>query len=196
MGPVAILLLAAGASTRMRGGDKLLQEIDGEPVLRRQAKAALATGAPIYVALPLDRPERDRALEGFAVHVVPVPDAAEGMSASIRCGVAALLPGTAGVAILPADMPELTAEDLRAVLEAFAGDITRATSEDGTPGHPVIFPSTLYDEMKTLTGDTGARKIMRGRQVKPVPLPLSHALTDLDTPEEWAAWHANRKRTG
>ncbi len=192
MGPVAILLLAAGASTRMRGADKLLQEVDGVPVLRRQAKAALATGAPVYVALPLDRPERVQALESLAVHHVPVPDAAEGMSASIRRGTAALPPGTAGVAILPADMPELGAEDLGKVLEAFAGKITRATSTDGTPGHPVVFPSELFDELTRLTGDTGARAVMRDRDVTHIRLPAEHALTDLDTPEDWEAWFQRR----
>ena len=51
-----ILLLAAGSSSRMRGGDKLLEPVAGRPLLTRIAEAALATGLPVHVALPPDRP--------------------------------------------------------------------------------------------------------------------------------------------
>lgn len=192
----AILLLAAGASLRMRGADKLLQMVDGQPVLRRQAQAALATGAPVLVSLPTDRPARVAALQGLGVRQVGVADASEGMAASIRAGVAVVPPGVAGVAILPADMPEITARDLAAVLTAFRahGDrIVRGAGQSGVAGHPVVFPARLFGALLGLTGDQGAREVLRGEDIVTVPLPGNHALTDLDTPEAWAAWQAARQ---
>ncbi|MEL6586700.1 MAG: NTP transferase domain-containing protein, partial [Pseudomonadota bacterium] len=48
----AILILAAGASSRMRGRDKLLEEIDGTPLILRAVRAACAVSAEVVVALP------------------------------------------------------------------------------------------------------------------------------------------------
>ncbi len=193
---LTILLLAAGASTRMRGGDKLLEEIDGEPVLRRQAKAALAADGPVFVALPPDRPTRQTALQGINVTRLTVPDATEGMGASIRAGVAALPKDGTGVMILPADMPEITADDIQALATAHARQpdaVLRGASEDGVPGHPVVFPARLFDRLRMLTGDAGARAVLQDEAVRLIPLPARHALTDLDTPEDWAAWRAARQ---
>jgi hypothetical protein len=89
MTPPAILLLAAGSSSRMRGADKLLERVDGVPLLLRQARVALAAGVPVIVTLPGDRPARTAALAGLDLVTVPVPDAALGLSASIRAGVRA-----------------------------------------------------------------------------------------------------------
>ena len=63
----AILILAAGSSSRMRGGDKLLEEVAGMPLLARITRAALDTGLPVTVALPPDRPARAGVLDGLAV---------------------------------------------------------------------------------------------------------------------------------
>lgn len=198
MGGAAILLLAAGASRRMRGADKLLEPLGGEPLLRERARAALATGAPVVVTLPPGAMERRAALAGLAVRIVEVADAAEGMGASLRAGVAALPAGVSGVLVLLADMPEIGAEDLRRLLEAHAarpGAILRASSEDGRPGHPVLFPAALFPELRRAAGDAGARALLaaRAEEVVAVPLPGARALTDLDTPEAWAEWRA---RTG
>lgn len=187
-----ILLLAAGASARMGGADKLMLPVGGVPLLARSAQRAAATGAPVIVALPPQAPARRRALEGLGLTLLDVPDAAEGMAASIRAGVAAA-GAAAGLALLPADMPDLTTEDLARLLAAFgrAPDaVHRATAADGRPGHPVIFPRRLFPALARLAGDTGGRALLRDEAVRATALPGEHALTDLDTPEDWAAWRA------
>ena len=193
---VVILLLAAGASSRMRGADKLLQRIDGVPVLRRQAQAMASLGRKVIVALPPDRPLRGAALEGLNVQRLAVAEAATGMAASIRAGTAAAQ-RAAGLAILPADMPEITAQDMAQVLQAFAAQnaqrIAQGCGADGTPGHPVIFPARLLGALAALRGDRGARAVLQGEDVLHIPLPARHALTDLDTPEDWADWLAGRE---
>ncbi|NCO17314.1 MAG: nucleotidyltransferase family protein [Alphaproteobacteria bacterium] len=190
----SILILAAGASRRMRGADKMLEVVDGVAQLRRITRAALATGCPVTVTLPPDHPARAVALAGLAARQVIVADARAGMSASIRAGLAALPPGAAVLVVL-ADLPELTATDLRAMLAAQGETpdlIVRACSASGVPGHPVCFPPWTRDELMALIGDTGARDLL-ARQVgrtRMLPLPGDHAVTDLDTPEAWAAWRA------
>lgn len=196
MDSVAVLLLAAGASSRMRGDDKLLQVVDGVPLLRRQAQAMVGLNVPVIVALGPDDAARRDVLAGLDLQKVVVPNAAMGMSASIRVGVTAVLDKALGLAVLPADMPEVTAMDMRALIDAFDAasrdSVVRATGADGTPGHPVIFPSRLFPALLQLTGDSGAKPVLAGEAVVTVALPKAHALTDLDTPEDWAAWRAAR----
>jgi CTP:molybdopterin cytidylyltransferase MocA len=193
---IAILLLAAGQSSRMRGRDKLMEEVDGAPLLSTMVQRAQETGGPVFVTLPGMEHER-AALIGSAMPVL-VPDAAEGMAASVRRGVAALPPHITAVIILPTDMPELTGEDFQAVLGAFSSEnpaIVRGASADGHPGHPVLFPQHCFEDLKALSGDQGARALLKSGKypVRLVPLPEEHALTDLDTPEAWARWRAQQK---
>jgi CTP:molybdopterin cytidylyltransferase MocA len=190
---ISVLVLAAGSSSRMRGGDKLLETVEDEPLLRRQARTALATGLPVLVTLPLDRPRRAEALTGLDVRQVPVPNAAEGMAVSLRAGLAAAAPGA--VLVHLADLPEVTTADLMHLLDRHreAPDrILRATADDGTPGHPVLFPDWVRADLMALSGDVGARDVLRRHadRVDLVRLPGRHAVTDLDTPEDWAAWRA------
>ena len=195
---LAVILPAAGQAKRMRGGDKLLEEVDGEPLLRRLSRFALQTVPLVSVAVPDLEGPRAAALEGLAVTAIPVPDADQGMARSLVRALSAVPHSAAGVMILPADMPEITAEDIGALAGAFAAHggscIIRAAAVDGTPGHPVIFPASCRAELEGLTGDTGARAVLKAHaeNVRDVPLPARHALVDLDTPEEWAAWRADQ----
>jgi CTP:molybdopterin cytidylyltransferase MocA len=191
-----ILILAAGASSRMRGGDKLLEPVGDRPLLARIAAAALQTGLPVVVALPPDRPARDRALDGLAVARVTVGDPSAGMAESLKAGLSAVPPDH-GVMLLLADLPEITGPDLARIAEAWRAEpeaILRGAAADGTAGHPVCFPPDLRDELETLKGDEGARSvIVRHRaRLRLVPLPDRHAVTDLDTPEDWAEWRARQ----
>ena len=154
----------------------------------------MATGLPVTVALPPDRPDRAAALTGMALRSVQVPNPQDGMAESLKAGLA-VLPPAAGVMMLLADLPEITEGDLRQVLDHWRAEpeaILRGAAQDGTPGHPVCFPPDLRDDLMTRRGDEGARSvIVRHRaRLRLVPLPGRHAVTDLDTPEDWAAWRA------
>lgn len=194
-----ILLLAAGLSRRMRGRDKLLEPVDGQPLLRRVAQRAIAAGiGPVFVALPPAPHPRYAALAGLELTTVPVPDAAQGMSASLCRALAALPQGAPATMILLADLPELTSADLRRVAEAVdpasSRLIWRGASAEGAAGHPVVIARALFAELAELSGDTGAQPVLRRHDARMelVPLPGEHALRDLDTPEAWAAWRAAR----
>lgn len=197
MTQITLVIPAAGASRRMGDRDKLLEPVDGAPLLRGVAQRALAVSDHVIVTLPDPTSPRRAVLDGLSVVQIMVPDAGDGMSASLRRAEEAVPEGSQGVMILPADMPDLTEDDLRQVIQAFtdaSGEfLVQATGADGTPGHPVLFPADLIREFQTLTGDAGARTILkanRGRLIR-VPLPDDHALTDLDTPDAWTLWRAN-----
>lgn len=192
---LVILLLAAGSSSRMRGRDKLMEIVEGQPLLRRTLERALGTGLPVMVTLPDAAHPRARAIGNDGADLVFVPDAAEGMSASIRRGIDALPPEASGVMILPTDLPDLNSKDLLRMASTWvkAPDmILRATSAEGQPGHPVIFPSAYFHELASVSGDRGARMVLsdHARRVRHLPLAGTRAITDLDTPEEWEAWRA------
>jgi CTP:molybdopterin cytidylyltransferase MocA len=194
---VHILILAAGASSRMRGLDKLLQPVEGRPLLRHVAKVALATGSPVAVTLPPAAAAREAALDGLALRLLAVPDAGAGMSRSLIRGVQALTGAGPedGLMVLPADMPGFTAAALTSLIAAFQTDptrILRGGAPDGQPGHPVIFPHDLWPALASVTGDEGGRPVIQANKgrVRVIPLPGPMAQLDLDTPEDWAAFRA------
>lgn len=198
MPDLCILIPAAGASRRMRGSDKLLELVDGQPQLRRVAAMALETGARVLVTLPeggLLNAARRNVLTGLRVTQIPVPDWHDGMSASLRAGAREAGP-VAGMMVLLPDMPSLTRTDLDGLIKTFASDPSRpvrAVTENGKGGHPVIFPHRLFQELTVLTGDRGGRVVLEGEKVRTHPLPGNRAMEDLDTPEDWADW---RRRAG
>ena len=197
---VAALVLAAGAGRRMRGQDKLLEPVDGRPVVRLVAEAAGASRADeVVVVLPPGADARRAALAGLGAAIVEAPDWAEGMAASLRAGLAAVAARAEAVVVLLADMPEVTARDIDRLIAGFdpeeGREIVRAVAADGAPGHPVLFGRRFFESLAALSGDRGAREVLAdaGEFVVEVRLPGQGAVTDLDTPEAWAAWRAARE---
>jgi len=191
-----ILLLAAGQSSRMRGRDKLLEAIDGQPLLRLMAGRACKAGVAVRVVLGPDHAARHAALADLSVDIVTATQS-DGMAASIRAGVAGL---KGPVLIVLADMPEITAQDLYLMVSLGAHAptaILQAASPAGTPGHPVLFPADLLPDLSQLRGDQGAKAVLTKQAARVTLLPLAdaRATVDLDTPEDWAAWHAKRRPT-
>lgn len=197
---IPVLLLAAGHSSRMRGRDKLLEPVDrGIPLLVDRIETALGCAQPVFVTLPprADAPRRWQLAEDRAVTVIPVPDAGQGMARSIAAGIAALPENAVGVMLLLADMPDLTGKDILDMLAEFDGDrILQGSTASGTPGHPVVFPARDFAALQALTGDLGARDVLKANRfrLRPVALPHDHARTDLDTPEDWERWRASRRK--
>ena len=192
---IPILILAAGASSRMQGRDKLLEHVDGMPLLRQRALAALAVSQQVFITLPDLTHPRAAVLTDLPVKPIPVPDAAHGMAASLRTGVAGL-PECNHFMVLLADLPEIDATDLALLIQSIDPDhlIFRGTSANGTPGHPIIFHTTLRPLFAKLTGDSGGKEIIASHATKLTALPDNHAIRDLDTPQDWASWRLSTHR--
>ncbi len=179
----------------MRGRDKLLEPIDGVPLLRRQTERALQSGCPVMVALPLKGPRHD-ALDGLNVTIVTVRDAAEGMGATLRTAAlfaARHAPDRPMMVLLP-DVPGIGPFDIKTLVSRFdaeGGDtVVRTTDDSGQPGTPLIVPARLLERFTELTGDDGGRSALEGEHVVMIPLSGTRATDDLDTPEDWARWRA------
>ncbi len=118
------------------------------------------------------------------------------MAASLRAGLAAVADRADAVVVLLADMPEVGAGAIDRLIAAFdpeeGREICRAVAEGGQPGHPVLFGRRFFETLAGLTGDRGAREVVReaAEFVTDVPTPGRGAVVDLDTPEDWAAWRA------
>lgn len=190
---IPILILAAGASRRMRGRDKLLEDVAGVPLLRRQARLALASGCPVYIALPRANHARAQTLVDLPVSILVVPEASEGMGGTLR-GAMAQLPAGTDVMIMLGDLVALELADLQAVLSARTrmpdALIWRGATSDGKPGHPIIFAAALRPQFESLQGDDGGEALTKPLrdQTCVVKLPGQRARMDLDTPEDWALW--------
>ena len=196
-----IIILAAGSSSRMRGRDKLLEDVDGAPLLRQQAiKACAVTSGPVLIALPPAPHPRYTALSGLDVQMVGVTDADEGMNASLRTIFAALPKSASCAMVLLADLPDVTAADLERVADAVDlnsdTQVWRGATQDAAPGHPIVFHASLFPYIAKLTGDSGGREVIaqaKGR-VALIPLEGDRARRDLDTPEEWHTWREARSK--
>ena len=193
-----VLIPAAGASSRMRGADKLMMDIDGEPLLHRQVSIARAVSADVRVALPSRPHPRYAAVRDLDVRTFEVSQAAEGISASLRVLFASLAAAHTHAMVLLPDLPDLTKNDLGAVIDATRqypkAMIWRGATQSGKGGHPIIVAHPLFKDFQCLTGDSGGNSVIKklGQAVHFVPLDGNRARQDLDTPEEWAAWRAGR----
>ena len=192
---IAAIVLAAGSSTRMRGRDKLVEDAGGAPLLRRVASAVLDSSADdVFCVLRPEDPLRRGALTNLGVSIIENARANEGMATSIAAGISALPRRVDAALIVLGDMPDVTALDLDRLIAAYDPDenrsIVRAMTEDGTPGHPVLFGRRFFEDLSALDGDRGARAVLveHPEFVVDVVLPGQAAATDLDTPEAWQVW--------
>jgi CTP:molybdopterin cytidylyltransferase MocA len=183
MGGVTGIVLAAGAGTRFGGGaPKVLAPFRGRPLFEWPL-AALRDGGTDRVVVVGGA----AGITAPGVEVVPCPEWAEGLSASLRAGVAAAaLDGAEAVVIALADQPLLDARAVARVLAARAPadhDAVRATY-DGVPNHPTLLESALFGAIADLRGDTGARPLLAdsATRVRLVACDGLGSPADADTP--------------
>ena len=186
---IAAIVLAAGQSRRMGGINKLLVEVDGVAMVARAADAALDSGVdPVVVVTGHEYQHVEAALKGKAVNIIHNPDYAEGMSTSLRTGLAALPADTGAVVICLGDMPHVDAGLVVRLIEAFK--ITEAhaicvPTYKGKRGNPVLWSACYFGEMRRLAGDVGARHLIgeHSDAVHEVECGDSAITFDVDTPE-------------
>jgi molybdenum cofactor cytidylyltransferase len=202
--PIAAIVLAAGASTRLGGGrSKQLLRYQGRTLLRHSAEQALASSCrPVIVVLGAEVERCQRELAGLDVHVTINPAWADGMGSSIRAGMttlAASAPDARAVVIMLCDQPLVTGEFIdRLVTESGSGGGSAADQErtvaaeyEGRAGVPALFPRARFDELSRLDGAAGARHLLRaapGRESSHVvTLPCPEAAVDVDTITDYEA---------
>ena len=189
--PCALILLAAGASTRMGRPKQLLPMYGNRPLLRHVVESALREPmAPTVVVLGANATEVAPCLVGLPITIVVNTAWAEGMGSSLRCGLEALLASTPtiqNVIVALADQPDLPTGHFVRLIETqrITAQPIIASEWEGVRGPPVLFTAKHFPALSALRGDTGARALLReyAQQVATVPLLTSR---DLDTPADYA----------
>jgi molybdenum cofactor cytidylyltransferase len=184
---VGAIVLAAGSGTRM-GGPKHLLAVAGRPMAQHAIDAAVAAGlSPVIVVLGAGAEVGRSALRlpGDG-RIVVNPHPAEGQAGSLAVGLEAA-EACAAVVVLLADQPGVSAETIRAVLEGAAAvdrPVVRARYADG-PSHPVLLRRAVFDRLRTLTGDEGARTLVASEPELLHEVGLEGPRPpDVDTPED------------
>jgi CTP:molybdopterin cytidylyltransferase MocA len=176
---VALAILAAGASTRMAPRRKQLVELDGEPLVRRAARTALASRAShVAVVLGAFADEIALAVAGLAITRLDNPAWAEGMASSVRAAAAwAATIDASALLLCVCDQPAVTTAHLDALIAAHVADPARTigSAYAGTVGVPAIIPCTRWPELLALHGDRGARALLGDDA-----LPLANGELDVD----------------
>lgn len=186
------IVLAAGRSTRMGGPSKLVADLHGRAVVAHVVAAVAAAGLPPPIVVVGDRAEAVRtALEGHAARIVTAPDYADGLSASLRAGIAAVPADWSAALVLLGDMPRVTPATLRALAAAATGEATIAVPVwAGRRGNPVLWGRAHFADLSRLTGDIGGKALLAGRAVVEIAAESDGVLIDVDTPAALAALRA------
>ena len=179
------VLMASGAGRRF-GGNKLLHPVDGVPMIER---AMAAVPAELFSrACVVSRYPDILALAGERGYVpIPNPDAAQGQSASVRLGLAALA-DMDGVLFCVCDQPWLRRDSVERLLADFSAHpgCVCSLSWRGERGSPAVFPRDLFPELLALTGDRGGGGVIRAHssRLRLVEASAAEELRDVDEAPE------------
>ena len=191
------IILAAGSASRY-GALKQVIAIDGEPMVRRMARSALA--ARLHPVVVVVGSERDRVIEclnNLDVHPVDNADWAAGMGTSLSIGIRAPLDQSAtlqAVMVLLGDQPAVGLDDLERMITTHAAAPNRilAAQDGANLGPPCIFPMTYAGELLELPGPNGARVLLDRHAAEVDGFDLPSAFRDIDTPADYESWQASR----
>ena len=191
------IVLAGGSGSRF-GGGKLTHAWRGGALIDGALSAAFAAPVRTVTVVTGADPNAEVAVRTFAerigdtarLRVVHCEGHAEGMGATLRAGVASLSADAAGAYVFLGDMPAIPPAILPALAAALAaGAPAVAPRYQGQRGHPVLFSAALFPQLQTLTGDQGAREVLRGLgdQLALIDTDDSGVLVDIDRPDQLGA---------
>lgn len=183
---IAILLLAAGASTRL-GHPKQLIQLDTQSLLEKAAGAALDSGCqPVLVVLGAYAEKIKPVVQHLPVQIVENAAWQSGMGSSIACGIPFLekdFPELEAVILMLCDQPFVQADTLLQLVKSWrengAGIV--ASAYGGTFGPPAVFGRRFFKELGMLESEKGAKSVMMAHKEELVLLPFPEGAVDLDT---------------
>lgn len=160
---VAVVVLAAGAGRRT-GRNKLLYEVDGEPLFLKAVRAAVRSqGSPVFVITGDHTADFEAALENIDVNIIYNPAYRSGVKTSINLGLKSVPNFCDGVILLPADMPNITPEFINKLIKNFDKKSEKqvVTAElKGVKNNPVLWSKALYDVAELVPENAELRPVL------------------------------------
>jgi molybdenum cofactor cytidylyltransferase len=188
---IGLILLAAGASTRLGNFPKQLLEFRGKKLIRRAAENALASQCAKVCAVLGANAERIKSeIDDLPIEIVINENWQAGMSSSLKCGLKKLLeiePSLSAVAVQLTDQPLIDAAIINCLIEVFLD--TRksivASQYAETVGVPAIFARPLFADLMNLAEDAGAKRIIKKYSASVEIISIPEAAFDVDTPKDY-----------
>lgn len=185
---IAIIVLAAGASSRMNGQPKQLLKFEGKTLLRRAAETALKTNCRTIVVLGANAERAKKEIADLPLEIVVNENWAAGIGESIKTGLSAVLgENPSAVVVMLCDQPFVTTETLNRLIENHkqTGAPVAASLYNETLGVPALFARALFGELSNLAGDAGAKAIIKKHAGCVAQMPAPEAAFDVDTPQDY-----------
>jgi len=189
-GPIVGVILAGGSSSRL-GRPKQLLSLGDRPVLAHTLAHALAADLDaVIVVLGHEAATVRERIDFAGAQVIVNNEYREGQSTSLRAGLAALPPDADAALFILGDQPLIgpaVHDALIAARRATGAPIVLPTYGGGR-GNPVLIARELFPELAGVTGDQGARGVIRAHSaaIHNVPISGPPPTDDLDTEEDYA----------
>jgi molybdenum cofactor cytidylyltransferase len=193
MKKVAVLVLAAGKSSRM-GVPKQLLKVKGKTLLDITLENAKKINSEnFFCVLGANANKVKNEISEKKVQLVFNKNFEKGLSSSIVCGVTFIKkkdPNFEAILILLADQPEVSAEYLRQLIEVHKRNPSKivATSYKNNAGVPVIFPKQYFEKLQFLEGDKGAQQFINNHVLETIQFQTKKPFLDIDTQEEYQSY--------
>jgi molybdenum cofactor cytidylyltransferase len=190
---VPAIVLAAGRSSRM-GRPKALLPIGGDTFLFRVLETLQRAGADdLLVVLGHEAQAIAASLaeRSLPVRCIENADYERGQLSSLQAGLlAADRPGVRGVLVMLVDVPLVSHDTVREVLESYRrhpGAAIVRPAAAGRHGHPVVFDRSLFDALRAADPAVGAKPVVRAHLDRTIDVPIvdEGAFLDIDTPEDY-----------
>lgn len=193
---IAILILAAGGSTRMRLPKQLL------PFKRRSLlqltidEAAASKAQSVYVILGASAELIQKSLRSSKAQILLNQNWPEGMSSSIRTAINALPDSVDAAIISLCDQPLLTSAIFDKLIDTHSTlqKPIVACEYEGSVLPPVLFSRKCFSHLKSLQGDAGAKSVVLHHQDDVARVSFADGSIDLDTPEDYQTFVENGLR--
>lgn len=158
------LILAAGQSRRMGAENKLIKPWRGKALLRHCVDAALKSALSELLIVTGHQADEVKSILPSELLTIHNPLSEQGMATSLVAGIKQL-DDHAAMMVLLGDMPMVSSQNIDALIDVYANNndpekIVIATC-NGKWGNPVIFPPKYREELLQLSGDRGARNLLR-----------------------------------
>ncbi len=187
------IVLAAGSATRF-GSSKQLVEWNGEVLVRRAVTVATRScGARSILVLGHDWNAVRIVCRPFAGCFVVNENHATGLGSSLALAVRSIRHAATAIIVLLADQPMVTADHVAALIEKWSGDEHEivASAYAQTGGVPALFAKGSFEKLIALTGDQGARSLLRDPEFQVQHIRFEDAATDIDTVADLARTSRN-----